>query len=230
MHVIAVVSAKGGVGKSTLARALSVYAAAPGAGAVGRRVALVDLDPQRTLEQWWDRRSAAKQEPASGRNPDLLRNAASAADAVKSLAACGLYDLAFLDLPPSFLHEMSEAVAACDMALIPLLPDLDNVTASRDAIVLARRAGRPYLVAVNRAPARGDRGEVIQKVLRDGGQPVARTILRDSVAYSQAHDAGLAACELSSSAGRDARKQIAGLWSEIEGILASTKREASHVR
>lgn len=229
MEVIAVVSAKGGVGKTSLARALAVLAAAPELNGVCRRVALVDLDPQRTLEQWWDRRATARQEPASGRNPDLLRNAASAADAVASLKACALYDLAILDLPPSFLHEMEEALGACDLAVIPLLPDLDNVTASRDAVVLARRAGRPYIVVVNRAPPRGGRGEMIQKVLRDGRQPVADTVLRDSVAYSQAHDAGLSACELSSAAGRDVRKQIAALWAEVQAAMRAPKKEAGHV-
>jgi len=230
MKVIAVVSAKGGVGKSTLARAIAVHAASSASGQGGRRVALVDLDPQRTLEQWWDRRATSRQEPASGRNPDLLRNASSAADAVASLRACNSYDLAILDLPPSFLHEMQEALEASDIALVPLLPDLDNISATRDAIVLARKAACKYLVVINRAPPRSDRGETIQRVLRDGGQPVAETIMKDTITWSQAHDAGLSAIEVSSASGREARRQVAALWDEVQTLLAAAAPEVLHGR
>ena len=51
MIVIAVVNSKGGTGKTTLASALSVRAAKD-----SKRVAMVDLDPQKSLIAWWQRR------------------------------------------------------------------------------------------------------------------------------------------------------------------------------
>src|SRR3954469_12716838 len=50
--VILCSSPKGGCGKTTTVRSLASFAAKE-----GLRVATIDLDPQKTLSQWWDRRS-----------------------------------------------------------------------------------------------------------------------------------------------------------------------------
>ena len=55
MNVLAVVSTKGGVGKTTLASALAVRAAKE-----SKRVAMVDLDPQGSLAAWWKRRGGSE--------------------------------------------------------------------------------------------------------------------------------------------------------------------------
>src|ERR1051326_3507190 len=54
MRVIAVASMKGGSGKTTMAAHLAVRAAAAGE----RPVALIDTDPQGSLGEWWDARTA----------------------------------------------------------------------------------------------------------------------------------------------------------------------------
>ena len=54
MYVIAVASQKGGSGKTTLAGHLAVQADRTGFGPV----ALVDTDPQGSLSEWWNARTA----------------------------------------------------------------------------------------------------------------------------------------------------------------------------
>jgi len=54
MHIIAVASQKGGSGKTTMAGHLAVMADRAGAGPV----ALVDTDPQGSLSEWWNARTA----------------------------------------------------------------------------------------------------------------------------------------------------------------------------
>ena len=66
MKVIAVVNSKGGTGKTTLASALSVRAAKE-----SKRVAMVDLDPQRSLVAWWQRRGKSD-------NPTIFEGAETA--------------------------------------------------------------------------------------------------------------------------------------------------------
>ena len=78
MRVISLVSLKGGVGKSTLAAALAVRAARE-----SKRVAMVDLDPQASLDAWWKRRG-------KGENPTIFGNASTAGDAVTVSQADGL--------------------------------------------------------------------------------------------------------------------------------------------
>ena len=59
MICIAVVNSKGGTGKTTLAAALAVRAAKE-----GKRVAMVDLDPQHSLAEWFNMRAGATDNPS----------------------------------------------------------------------------------------------------------------------------------------------------------------------
>jgi chromosome partitioning protein len=63
VQIFALISQKGGAGKSTLARQLAVLAGEEDASI------LIDRDPQETTTKWWQRRQSLH--PAPGR-PDLL--------------------------------------------------------------------------------------------------------------------------------------------------------------
>ena len=54
MKIIALAAAKGGVGKTTLAAALSAAAVLEWPSA---RIGLIDLDPQGSLTLWWNARA-----------------------------------------------------------------------------------------------------------------------------------------------------------------------------
>src|ERR1051326_38305 len=90
LKIISLVSLKGGVGKSTLAAARAVRAAKE-----SKRVAMVDLDPQGSLDAWWKRRG-------KGDNPMIGSNSSTASDAVESLKQTG-WDWVFMDCPPAFI-------------------------------------------------------------------------------------------------------------------------------
>ena len=71
MKIVAIISQKGGAGKTTLA----VHLAAAAAKA-GYRTAVIDLDPQGTAASWSDRRAAQEPEVISGqaiRLPALIK-------------------------------------------------------------------------------------------------------------------------------------------------------------
>jgi chromosome partitioning protein len=105
--VIAFVSQKGGVGKSTLARALAREAAAS-----GLRVKIADLDPdQATIVDWHKVRTQRAIEPLL--SVELFRTAAHA------LASADGYDLLVIDGPAKASSGTTEIAKRADLIVQP---------------------------------------------------------------------------------------------------------------
>jgi chromosome partitioning protein len=113
--VVAFVSQKGGVGKSTLAWALAREAAAG-----GLRVKVADLDIQQgTLVNWQRRRLAANREPSV--SVESFRSAGSA------LNGRGGYDLLVLDGPARANSATLEIARSADLVVQPTGASLDDL-------------------------------------------------------------------------------------------------------
>ncbi len=122
--LVLVCKLKGGAGATTTCRELAAAALQD-----GRTVALIDLDGQGGLTRWWNRRTAPAAEGEAQRAaPELLQlTAPQIPGAAKGLRA--RYDLTIINSPPS-VHETIRAVAAaCDLALIPSRPTIDDLDA-----------------------------------------------------------------------------------------------------
>jgi chromosome partitioning protein len=141
MDTILVFSAKGGAGKTTLARELAVAASL-----AGRQTAMVDLDPQRGLTGWYGRRVLE--------TPALVE--AHQADDPANLAKAGIEELV-VDLPPGMLPTMPKLIARADVVLVPVKATPDDLLAvppvvealtkhSRRAFVLMQTPPRSRLV------------------------------------------------------------------------------------
>ena len=89
MRSIAVVSRKGGSGKTTLAGHLAVAAENAGAGPV----AIIDTDPQASLTDWWNARQNSSPLFVQTGFDDL-------ADDCRRLEAAGV-ELFIIDTPPA---------------------------------------------------------------------------------------------------------------------------------
>lgn len=159
MKVICIASAKGGVGKTTVALNLAALAAEDGAQSL-----VIDLDPQRSAADWRTVRTAARALPrvaAAGVHqlPELLEAA----------KAEGL-NLVVVDTPPHATDEIFTAARLSDLVLVPVRPAvLDLRSAARTLEGLARM-GRPYAVVLNACPTTG-RGEA--SVVRESREALA---------------------------------------------------------
>jgi chromosome partitioning protein len=211
MITIAVVNSKGGTGKSTLAAALAVRAARD-----SKRIALVDLDPQKSLVEWWRRRGGTD-------NPAMFEGAHTAADAVESLALDG-WDWVFLDGPPAFISVMQDMIEAADLAVIPIKPSMLDLLGTQDAVVLAREAGTPFVIVINDVSPREKVAESARQFLFTHDLPIASTQIAHRVSHIQGMTVGKSAAEVNGGKDKAAAEEIDALWREVKAAATKAAR------
>ena len=141
-RAIAVVSSKGGSGKTTVAATLGVRAAKEGS------VALLDLDPQQALARWAEIRRF-KVEPLlaemEGResNPKLFTNVQNPRADVDVLKEKG-WDWIIIDTPPAMMEWIEAGVLAADLVLIPVRASPIDLESNDVAIEFCEAYGRPF--------------------------------------------------------------------------------------
>jgi chromosome partitioning protein len=133
MPTIAIISQKGGAGKTTLA--LHLAAAAEDSG---HTALVIDLDPQATASQW-----AAWRQDA----PPVVIDSAPPRLAAKIEQATG-QGAAFIviDTPPHADSAASAAVEAADLVLIPCRPSAFDLAAIKTTASLVKMRGKPAFV------------------------------------------------------------------------------------
>ena len=210
MLTIAVVNSKGGVGKTTLAAALAVRAAQD-----SERVAIVDMDPQRSLISWWQRRGRTG-------NPCIFEGADTAHDAVERLQLDG-WDYVILDGPPAFLTVIEEMIVASDFTLIPVKPSVVDLLATQDAVSLAREADARFLVVFNDVAPKERVVEEARRALFNHGVPIAETKITHRTSHVSSMTVGKTAAEVNKGKDTAATAEIDSLWQEIKKAAAAPK-------
>jgi len=231
MISIALVNTKGGVGKTTLAVALAVRAKQE-----GLRVALVDLDPQKTLTEWLARRSGSvpttpdEQKSSRGKGElCIFEGAPTAGDAVERAAIAG-YEWCVLDAPPAFLAVSKDMIEAVDLALIPLKPSFIDLEATQDVVVLAREAGKPHLCIFNDVGLREKVAGAAHEFLVDAHVPVAATHVAHRTAYILGMTVGKSGAEIDKSRDALAVGEIDALWKEVKSAGTKAARARARAR
>lgn len=216
---IALVSQKGGAGKTTIAMQL---AAALSAG--GRRVAVADLDPQESALRWNE--AASGEPPFPERVFGVAGDAATIAEAVKRGAAgCGLV---VLDCPPSIEHPHTlAALEFVDLALVPVVPgptDLWSTRAVERLILLVQQRRRALRAALlpNRVQRTALAGDVLE-VMREFSLPVMPVALAQRTAYAQSAVQGGSVFQLGRAA-QAAREEMTRLAAAVIDMTGEKNR------
>lgn len=182
MKVLAILSQKGGAGKTTLALHLAVEAER-----LGLATAVIDLDPQASAASWGDGR---QQE-----TPAVVSAQASRLNQVLTAARDGDAQLAVIDTAP---HSESAALAAAreaDLILIPCRPAILDLRAISHTIDLARMVAKPVSVVLNSVPARGSLLREAEEALEGYDVIVCPESLGQRSAFIHSLTAGLTAQE-----------------------------------
>jgi chromosome partitioning protein len=203
--IFTVAQQKGGAGKTTLAAHLAVAWTA-----AGKRVAVLDIDPQQSLTMWYRLREETTGDAGAGLLADQV-NGGRVAREVERLA--GAHDIVLVDSPPHAETEARVAVRAADLVIVPVQPSPMDVWATRPTLDLAREERRNATVVLNRVPPRANLTERMRADLEDTGARIAEATIGNRVVFASALSEGRAVGEVQPS-GR-ATREIKALSREL---------------
>lgn len=214
MKTLAVLSQKGGVGKSTLAAHIGVEAES-----CGKRTLLIDCDPQASLAAWYKSRRA--------RTPLLAEANAHDLPAIIDAAKREALDLAVIDTRPSAESDVKVAAKVADLVLIPLRPSILDLRAIAETVDLVRTIGTPAAFILNCAPVgRGNfetpmTAETV-KAISVYRLPIVKTVIHVRTAFSGAMIDGRTASEMEPRG--KAADEVRKTWSDLRGSLWPEQR------
>jgi chromosome partitioning protein len=197
---IALLSQKGGTGKTTLAVHLAVAAG---------DALIIDTDKQRSAAGWWRERD--------GDLPELVTS--SAQNVPKALSATSR-QWVFIDTPPHAEEALRAVCAASDFILIPTRPAILDLRAISDSVALVNN--KSAVIVLNSCPPTKGFAEAgivaeARRALSVYGLPVCPVAISSRVAFSHALTGGLAVTEYEpeGKAAGEIRKLWKWLWQNV---------------
>lgn len=203
MLTLAVVSQKGGAGKTTLAVHLAVAAMR-----AGEKVAILDTDPQHSARAW--ARTRDDEEPLvvevdPGEVPDALTEAKKDG-----------YSLVLIDTSPRAEPIAAATCRASDFVLAPCRPSAFDLATVEQTVAIITAAGKASASAVvlNGCPSRAPEVAEARSLCEGLAVPLAPVELGLRRSYARAVQSGRAVQEFEPSG--TAAAEIAALWAYVQ--------------
>ena len=213
MRTIALVTQKGGSGKSTIASQLAVTALE-----AGERVFIIDMDPQASLVRWFKERD----------DKDIAVEAIAPGKVGAALAALQKsgVTLVIIDTAGSDNAGSLAAMKAADLCLIPCRPNAFDLWASENTRKQVRELGKEYAFLLSQCPPAQQSARVEEgaKALEAMGGLIT-PLIGARVDYQEAARIGWGVTELNPSG--MAAEEMRKLWLSIKRRLAKTSQGKS---
>lgn len=213
MVIISVLARKGGTGKSNAVRCLAVEALK-----AGRRVVIIDADPQPTCYRWWQRRTARGIPVPLVVVPSTTGISTQIEDFRHQKV-----DLVLIDTPPTATPAVNAALDASTAALVITRPNPEDLESVQESLRVAAAQNRRTGVILWQAPPdkRVRAVTLAREALAAMGASVCPTAISASISYPYAYAEGLTPQEREPE-GR-ARAELAEVWAWLQrdGILAT---------
>lgn len=183
MQIIALLSQKGGAGKTTLACAVAVAGERAGLPSV-----LIDIDPQASASKWSDLREADA--------PVVTSTQAARLEPVLKAARAAGAKLAIIDTAPHAADAALQAARASDLVLIPCRSSAVDLSSIGASIDLTKIANCTAVAIINSAPVRNPLTEQTRTAIGGYGADCAPVVVHQRIDHVHAFTVGLTAEEL----------------------------------
>jgi chromosome partitioning protein len=213
MKKIVFANSKGGVGKSTLAVHAAVYFHDQ-----GFRVAVLDLDKQRSSSAW-----------IAEAEPEIMVRIADTPEQCLS-EAVGLaesHEILLVDAPGGLEDLSRTALLLADLALFPITPSILDLRSVQGATSILRFAqqingGRPEgRLILNRMKSRETISRELKGASQELGLHVAEHVIRDLQAYRDAAQQGTVVTRMRTKL-NGAASDTSALFEELFGDMAAS--------
>lgn len=182
MIKLAIISQKGGAGKTTLAINLAVEAERNNSQSL-----LIDLDPQSSATEWYDSREQ--------NTPLVLSLHASRLNKTIQEAEENSADFIFIDTAPHSENAALEAAKIADLVLIPCRAGILDIKAIQSSLNICRLANKESLVILNALPTQQTVVNEAKIAIEAIGGKVCKHNIGQRIAFSYAMTAGLGVVE-----------------------------------
>ncbi len=216
MRIVALVTQKGGSGKSTIASSLAVAAAE-----TGERVFIIDMDPQQSLVRWFKTRNEADL-PVEAIGAPKLKTA------LATLEKSGI-SLVIIDTPGTDSPATDAAMRSADLCVIPARPNAFDLWASETTRKSLKALNKPFVFLLNQCPPSQQSARIEEgaKALEAMGGLITPMITQ-RVDYQEAARHGLGVTELAPNG--YAADEMRKLWLSLKRRLAKQKTEKASGR
>jgi len=201
MKTIAIASAKGGSGKSTLTSALAVRACQD-----TKQVAMMDLNfDQGSLSQWWEVRGS----PAA---PHLVPDIENLPRDARRLAPA--WEWLLIDTPPAEMDVIEQSIAISDAIVIPVRPGFFDVIAVQSVIEMCTGRRKPFATLLN---AVDGQHKIVSKQAATALEALGPTFATQ-ISYRQSYIQALVIGKTGPELDKKVRPEIDALWAEVKRL------------